>query len=110
MAQAQRTKIRATRLRIERRATLSPAERDEDQAAEEAKARGGAEGDGGAGGLSGRAEAGASGEAYDSDDDPLASSKADLKKNVVLGPDGEPISYWLYKVSDPVPERMVLFL
>jgi hypothetical protein len=101
MAQAQRTKIRATRQRIERRSTLSADERDEDQAAEETKARGGDADDGDADGLSGRAAGGGAGDEYDSDDDPLAGSKADLKKNAVLGPDGEPISYWLYKVSFP---------
>ena len=39
------------------------------------------------------------GDESDSDDDPVASSKAKLKRNVVLGPDGEPISHWLYRVS-----------
>lgn len=85
LCDALRITIRTTRQRLERRETLTPEEREADLEEELAQAKG--------------ADAADEGDESDSDDDPVASSKAKLKRNVVLGPDGEPISHWLYRVS-----------
>ncbi|KAA0169782.1 hypothetical protein FNF28_01901 [Cafeteria roenbergensis] len=84
LCDALRITIRTTRQRLERRETLTPEEREADLEEELAQAKG--------------ADAADEGDESDSDDDPVASSKAKLKRNVVLGPDGEPISHWLYRL------------
>jgi len=88
LSDALRTVVQATRHRVERRETLTADERERDAEEELTQARGGDD-DGG------------EDQGDESDDDPIASGKARLKRNAVLGPDGEPISHWLYRVSDP---------
>jgi len=98
LGDALRSVLSATKTRMERRETLSHTELEADQEAEEADVHGLLDAE--------------TGKIRDEDeyeaDDPLAKLGKRAKRHIAVGPDGEPIPYWLYQVRGsevPPPPR-----
>jgi hypothetical protein len=93
-----RSVLYLTKTRLERRETLSHAELEADQEAEEADAHGLLDTE--------------TGKIRDEDeydgDDPLAKLGKRAKRHIAVGPDGEPIPYWLFQVSCGSPRWQAL--